>query len=64
MNKRVIINEEDCVGCGSCEAICPEVFKLDAQSGKATVIKPEGGPEDPIEEAIEACPGSCISWSD
>lgn len=60
--KRVIINEEDCVGCGSCEAICQEVFELDGKSEKATVIKPEGGPKDLIEEAIEACPVSCISW--
>lgn len=62
MNKMVVINEEDCIGCGSCEAICPEVFKLDEERGKAVVIKPEGGPEDLIEEAIEACPVSCISW--
>lgn len=62
MNKRAIINEDDCVGCGSCEAICPEVFKLDAERGKATVIQPDGGPADLIEEAIEACPVSCISW--
>lgn len=61
MNKRVIIND-DCVGCGSCEAICPEVFKLDSSKGKSTVIKPEGGPEDLINLAMEACPVSCISW--
>jgi len=29
--------------CGICEEICPEVFKLDSDSGKAKVIKPEGG---------------------
>ena len=63
MNKRVIVNDDDCVGCGACEAICPEVFKLD-DSGKAKVIKPEGGPEDLIEESIEACPVSCIHWEE
>ena len=62
MDKIVMINEDDCVGCGACEEICPEVFKLDGEKGKAIVIKPEGGPEDLIEEAIEACPVSCISW--
>lgn len=62
MAKKVHISEDECIGCGSCEAICPEVFNLDAKQGKATVIKPEGGPEDMIEEAIEACPVSCISW--
>jgi ferredoxin len=61
LNKKVIINEDDCIGCGSCEAICPEVFKLDSKKGKSTVIRPEGGPNDLIEEAMEACPVSCIS---
>jgi len=64
MNKKVIINEDDCIGCGTCETICPEVFKLDGKTGKSTVIKPEGGPENLIEEAIEACPVTCISWEE
>ena len=64
MAGRVCINEEECIGCGACEGICPEVFELDNEKGKAVVIKPEGGPEDLIEEAIEACPVSCISWEE
>jgi ferredoxin len=62
MVKKVQINEDDCIECGACEEICPEVFKIDSSSGKATVIKPTGGPEDLIEEAIESCPVSCINW--
>ncbi len=64
MNKTVLIDEDECIGCGACEAICPEVFQLDSESGKAKVIKPEGGPEDLIEEAIEGCPVSCIHWEE
>ena len=65
MAKRVYIDEEECIGCGSCEAICPEVFQLDSSSGKAKAIKPpEGSEEQLIEEAIEACPVSCISWEE
>ena len=45
MVKKVHIDEDACIGCGSCEEICPEVFKLDSDSGKAKVIKPEGGSE-------------------
>lgn len=62
MGKVVVIEEEECVGCGSCEEICPEVFKLNADTEIAVVIKPEGGPEDLIEEAMEACPSECIYW--
>ena len=62
MSRRVYIDEEECIGCGSCEEICSEVFKLNTDIEKAEVIKPEGGPEDLIEEAIETCPVECIHW--
>ena len=61
MSRIVRIDEDECIGCGSCEEICPEVFKLDE---KAEVIKPEGGPEDLIEEAMETCPVECIHWEE
>ena len=56
----VFIDEDECIGCGTCEEICPEVFRLNTEIEKAEVIMPEGGPEDLIEEAIESCPTSCI----
>lgn len=62
MARNVIIDEEECIGCGTCEEICPEVFSLDDDAGIAKVINPEGAPEDKIEEAIEACPVECIHW--
>jgi ferredoxin len=64
MGRRVIVDEEECIGCGSCEEICPEVFVLNEDTEKAEVINPEGGPEDLIEEAMEACPVECIQWED
>jgi len=64
MSDRVYIDEDECIGCGSCEEICPEVFKLNEKTEKAEVIKPEGGPEDLIQEAIETCPVSCIHWKE
>ena len=64
MGRRVLIDEEECIGCGSCEEICPEVFVLNEDTEKAEVINPEGGPEDLIEEAIDACPVECIQWED
>jgi ferredoxin len=62
MGKKVCIDEIECIGCGSCEEICPEVFKLNKETEKSMVIKPEGGPEDLIEEAMGECPMSCIYW--
>mgnify|MGYP000380343480 CR=1 FL=1 len=64
MGKKVYIDEEECIGCGTCEELCPQVFQLDEESQKAQVIMPEGGPEELIEEAMESCPVSCIHWEE
>jgi ferredoxin len=29
MAKKVVIDRECCVGCGTCQELCPEVFRLD-----------------------------------
>ena len=64
MSKTVYIDEEECIGCGSCVEICPEVFHMKEGDEKAEVIKPEGGPEDLIQEAMDTCPVSCIHWEE
>ena len=64
MGKKVVIDEEECTGCESCVELCPDVFEFDEEAEKAHVIKPEGGDEECIEEAIETCPVACISWEE
>jgi ferredoxin len=64
MSKTVYIDETECIGCGSCVEICPEVFQMQEGEEKAEVIKPEGGPEDLIQEAMDTCPVSCIHWEE
>ena len=56
----VYIEEDECIGCGTCEEIYPEVFKLNMEIEKAEVIMPDDGPEDLIEKAMDNCPSSCI----
>jgi ferredoxin len=58
----VIVEEDICIGCETCSELCPEVFRMAELKGKAEVILPEGGPVNCIEEAMEACPVSCIHW--
>ncbi|WP_028575425.1 ferredoxin [Desulfonatronovibrio hydrogenovorans] len=62
MSRKVAIDVDECIGCGTCESICPEVFSLDEESGKSQIIKAEGGPQELIQEAIDSCPAQCISW--
>jgi len=54
------IDEELCIACGACMAICPKVFKRDS-SGKGAV-KEESDINLPcVDTAIEACPTKAIS---
>ena len=64
MSRGVYIDGIECIGCGSCEEVCPEVFRLNDETEKAEVIKPEGGPEKLIEEAVGICPVECIHWEE
>jgi len=64
MAKKVVLDADECVACGTCVEICPEVFKMEEGDDAAQVIKATGGPEDLIQESIDSCPVQCISWED
>ncbi len=51
------VNKELCIGCGTCEALCPAVFKMNAE-GKAEVISEEDLPC--AKNAAESCPVQAI----
>jgi ferredoxin len=55
--------EEECIACGACEELCPEVFRLNESLGFAQTVNPGGASEDKIQEAMDACPVLCIHWS-
>ena len=57
---KVVVNRDNCIGCGACEALCPEVFQIDDE-GISTVINTENIDEAKVMEAIEGCPTSAIS---
>ncbi len=58
------IVEEECIACGTCEELVPEVFTLNETLGFAQVLNPAGASEEKIQEAIDACPVACIHWAD
>ncbi len=65
MVKKPQVDKNICIGCGTCTVITPEVFEL-GKDGKA---QPKDLKEEEIEklkekiqEAIDSCPVSAISW--
>jgi ferredoxin len=57
---RVRVDEDACVGDGSCAEICPRVFEME---GDLALVKVERVPEeleDMVREAADGCPVEAI----
>jgi ferredoxin len=63
MAKNVFVDKDVCISCGLCVEMVPEVFKLDDE-GVAEVFDSGGASEEKIQEAVDACPVSCIHWEE
>jgi len=59
MNKKIVIDKNLCIGCGLCESLCPEVFKLQSD-GKSKVIKEKGCEKCDCELVADNCPVKAI----
>lgn len=58
---KVKVNQDACISCGACEAICPEVFELNDE-GLSTCKTPEIKEElqEQVQDAIDSCPTGAI----
>ncbi len=61
--KKPVVDQETCIGCGSCVEICPAVFEL-REDEKAWVYGPDKCNTCNCQEAIDICPTQAISWSE
>lgn len=52
-----VVNHDLCIGCGTCESLCPNAFKI--EEGKSVTI--EGAENIDVQEAIDSCPVNAIS---
>lgn len=65
-----VVDINACIGCGTCESICPNVFKIQAitemgGSMKAVVQEADyAADKDKIDQSIGACPVQAISWGE
>ena len=57
----VFIDEDACIGCGNCAEVCPAVFYLNEEIGKAEVVDPDACDyAGCCEAAEENCPENAI----
>ncbi len=59
---KVKVNQDKCIGCGTCPSLVPEVFDFNDE-GLAHVIVDEvqENLEEEVKDAIESCPVGAIS---
>lgn len=64
---KIKLEREKCIGCGSCQALCPKYFQLqdDGKSHIVDAVKQdieelEVAKLECAESAAEACPAQCI----
>ena len=52
---KATVNQDTCIGCGTCSALCPGVFYM-KDDGKADVKEDADYESCDIFEAIDSCP--------
>lgn len=59
---KISIDQDNCIGCGSCEALCPELFEL--REDGVSHVRSENIKDELLEcarDAEEACPVQVIT---
>jgi len=57
----LVVNQDTCISCGTCIALCPKVFDYNS-AGKSGVKDQNGASADEIKQAISMCPVAAISY--
>lgn len=60
MSGKIVIDQEECLGCEACVEICPKAFEMDEEKGKAVVKENADAADECVDEAIASCPAECI----
>ena len=59
--KKPLVELSDCIVCGVCAEVSPEVFRL-GNAGYIEVVELDAYPQEGVNDAIKYCPTNCISW--
>ena len=58
---KVNVNQDACIGCGACQAICLDVFEINDEG--LSEVKDDSindDKKDEVQDAIDACPTGAI----
>ena len=58
----VTVDQQECVGCGACTEMAPDVFRMNDDEKSEVYGKVTDQNKAEVQEAIDVCPASCISW--
>lgn len=59
---KAFVDEDTCIGCGLCESVCPEVFKMnDDGKSEAYVDEVSDSLVESAQDAQDQCPVSAIT---
>ncbi|KAG8465222.1 hypothetical protein KFE25_012585 [Diacronema lutheri] len=54
------VDEPTCIGCTRCAKVAPRTFAMEAEWGRARVVRQGGDEFADVREAIRTCPAACI----
>ena len=58
---KVVVNRDNCIGCGACEVVCGKVFQIDDEGISKVICENfDEVDQNELTEAIEGCPTSAI----
>lgn len=56
----IIIDSYRCSGCETCTEMCPDIFRIDEATEKASLVNPSPQITEAIRQAAAFCPEKCI----
>ncbi len=61
---KVKVDQDVCIGCGLCTGIAPDIFRLNEEGKAESFSEVSEAQKDSVQEAIDSCPVSAISWEE